>query len=192
MDQAISIQEARILSDRKYTLKEITFSPEEGPGAGVQQSREVYFRKNSAAVLLYDPENRSVILTRQFRLPTYLNGNTSGMMIECCAGVMEDGESAEDCIRREAVEETGYRIDSLEKVFAAYMSPAAVTELIHGFTAPCSPAQKESEGGGLAEEKEYIDVIRLPFAAAYAMTATGEICDAKTILLLQHLKLKGW
>lgn len=192
MDPSINIQDTRILSDRKYTLKEITFSLEEGPGAGVQQLREVYFRKNSATVLLYDPENRNVILTRQFRLPTYFNGNASGRMIECCAGVMEEGESAEDCIRREAVEETGYRIDTLEKVFATYMSPAAVTELIHGFIAPYSPAQKESEGGGLAEEKEHIEVIRLPFATAYAMTATGEICDAKTLLLLQHLKLKGW
>ncbi len=186
----IDILETKILSDKKYKLKEITFRRAEGQGAGQQQKREVYERKNSTAILLYHAEAKTVILTRQFRLPAFLNGDSTGMMTECCAGIIDEGESPEDCIRREAVEETGYRLDKVEKVFEAFMSPASVTERIHFYIAPYNAAMKVTAGGGLETEQEYIEVLELPFEQAYAMIASGDIKDAKTIMLLQYLKLQ--
>lgn len=191
MMSTIEILETEILSDKKYRLKEVTFQYNEGRGAGKMQKREVYERRNSATILLYNTEEKTVILIRQLRLPTFLNGNSTGMMTECCAGIMDEGESAEDCISRETIEETGYRLDHVEKVFEAYMSPASVTELIHFYIAPYHAGMKVAEGGGLEEEQEHIEVLELPFTQAYAMIANGDIKDAKTIMLLQYLKLQG-
>ena len=187
----VQILGTHLLSDKKYMLKEVSFRLEREGNAGNEQKREVYERKNSATILLYNADNRTVVLTRQFRLPTYLNGNSSGLMVESCAGIIDEGELPEEGIRREALEETGYRVDKLEKVFEAYMSPASVTELIHFYIAPYTPDRKETEGGGLEEENEYIEVLELPFDEAYAMIASGGIKDAKTIMLLQYVKLQG-
>jgi nudix-type nucleoside diphosphatase (YffH/AdpP family) len=129
-----------------------------------------------------------VVLTRQFRLPTYLNGNTSGMVIEACAGLL-DTENPEECIIRETEEETGYRLSSVKKVFQSYMSPGSVTEILHFFIGEYQSEMKVSEGGGLAEEHENIEVLEYSFDEAYQMIASGEINDAKTIMLLQYAKI---
>jgi nudix-type nucleoside diphosphatase (YffH/AdpP family) len=187
MNPKIEITKTELLSDNWYLLNKVTykFTPENGEPE--VQRREVYDRGNGAAILLYNKEKQTVILTRQFRLPTFLNGNESGMMIEVCAGLLDE-KNPEDCIKRETEEETGYRIQEVKKVFEAYMSPGAVTEILYFFTAEYQPEMKVSEGGGLASEHEYIEVMELPFAQAMTMVYNGEIKDAKTIMLLLHAK----
>lgn len=153
-----------------------------------QQTREILDRGNGATILLYNPKKNTVILTRQFRIPTYLNGNTSGMMIEACAGSVED-ESPFENIIRETEEETGYHISEPKKIFEAYMSPAAVTEIIYFFMAEYDESMKKSAGGGEASEHEHIEVMEVTFAQALQMIKTGEIKDAKTIMLLQYAQI---
>lgn len=152
--------------------------------------REVYDHGDGACILLYNCTKKKVILTRQFRLPTYLNGNASGMLIEICAGSL-DGDTPEQCAKKEALEETGYAIKTVEKVLEAYASPAVMTEIAHLFIAEYTDDMKVNTGGGLSEEQEYIDVVEYSFQKAFDMIQTGEIRDARTIMLLQHLKLKG-
>jgi nudix-type nucleoside diphosphatase (YffH/AdpP family) len=123
-------------------------------------------------------------------MPTYLNGNETGMLIETCAGLL-DKDNAEECIRRETEEETGYKISSVEKVFEVYMSPGSVTEIVYFFVAEYTKDMKVNEGGGIAHEQENIEVLELGFDKAYGMIASGEIKDAKTIMLLQHAKING-
>ena len=187
MNPKIEISKTELLSDNWYLLNKVTyeFTPENGEPE--IQRREVYDRGNGAAILLYNKEKQTVILTRQFRLPTFLNGNESGMMIEVCAGLLDE-KNPEDCIKRETEEETGYRIQDVKKVFEAYMSPGAVTEILYFFTAEYQPEMKVSDGGGLATEHEYIEVLELDFNQAMAMVYNGEIRDAKTIMLLLHAK----
>ncbi|PSL46381.1 nudix-type nucleoside diphosphatase (YffH/AdpP family) [Chitinophaga niastensis] len=186
--EAINILETTILSDNWYTLKKITYEVTDKDGAVVRQEREAYDRGNGATILLYNKENRSVILTRQFRMPTYINGNQSGFLIECCAGLL-DKDNPEECIRRETAEETGYSVTAVEKVFEAYMSPGSVTEILYFFVAAYSKEMKLYEGGGLAAENENIEVLELPFTKALEMIKTGEIKDGKTIMLLQYAAL---
>ncbi len=181
--------EIEILSDNWYTLKKVNFDFRKNDGNWERQSREAYDRGNGAAILLYNLEKETVILTKQFRMPTFLNGNTSGMMIEVCAGLLEK-DNAEDCIRRETQEETGYEISNVEKVFEAYMSPGSVTEIVHFFIAEYHEDMKIGEGGGVAEEQEDIEVLELKFSEALIMMKDGKIKDGKTIMLLQHLQLK--
>src|SRR5690606_35790545 len=158
-------------------------------GTTETQSREAYDRGNGAVILLYNKVSNTVILTRQFRLPTYINGNATGMLIEACAGLL-DNDNPEDCIKRETEEETGYKISRVEKVFEAYMSPGSVTEIIYFFIAEYSHEMKINDGGGLEEEGENIEVLELSFEESLKMIETGEIKDAKTIMLLQHLRIK--
>lgn len=180
--------QTQILSDNHYRLKKVTYNYSKENGQWETQQREVFDRGNGAVVLLYNKETRNVLLTRQFRIPTYLNGNESGMLIEACAGSLEV-ENPEECVIREAEEETGYRIPSAQKVFEAYMSPGAVTEILYFFVAGYSAAMKVSEGGGLASEHENIEVLELPFSTALEMITSGEIKDAKTIMLLQYAQI---
>lgn len=186
----IEIENTEILSNDWYTLKKITFSIEKKDGSFDKQSREAYDRGNGATILLYNTQNQNVILTRQFRLPTYINGNPSGMMIESCAGLL-DNDNPEDCIKRETEEETGYKISKVEKIFEAYMSPGSVTEILHFFIADYADEMKTAEGGGLEDEGENIEVLEINFETALKMIDSGEIKDAKTIMLLQHIRLKN-
>ena len=179
-----------VLSDNWYTLRKVTFEYLKNNGTWEMQHREAYDRGNGATILLYNKENRTVILTRQFRVPTYLNGNDSGMLIESCAGLL-DKDDAERCIKRETEEETGYRISSVEKVFEAYMSPGSVTEIIHFFIAEYTKSMKIGKGGGAEDEQEEIEVLELKIDQAIQMVGSGEIRDGKTIMLLQHIQLKG-
>lgn len=189
-NENIKILSTEILSDNWYTLNKITFEYTKKDGTVETQNREAYDRGNGATILLYNKENQTVILTRQFRLPTYLNGNASGMLIETCAGLL-DKDNPETAIKRETEEETGYKIKDVQKVFEAYMSPGSVTEILYFFTAEYSKDMKVSEGGGHHDEQENIEVLELPFKNALEMIKTGEIKDGKTIMLLQYAQING-
>lgn len=184
----VRITSDEVLSNNWYTLKKYTFDYQRADGQWEKQSREAYDRGNGAVILLYNREKQTVLLTRQFRIPTYVNGNDTGMLIEACAGLL-DRDNPEDCIRRETEEETGYKINSVEKIFEAYMSPGSVTEILYFFVAEYSEDMKVSDGGGSAQEQENIEVLELPFGKALDMVKSGEIKDAKTIMLLQHAQL---
>lgn len=185
----INIRKTTLLSDNWYRLKKYSFDYLKEDGKIETQNREVYDRGNGAAILLYNSTKKTLILTRQFRLPTYLNANPNGMMIEVCAGVL-DQDTPEDCIIRETMEETGYAIPKATKVFESYMSPGAVTEILHFFIAEYTDEMKIDKGGGLKEEHEHIEVLEMGFKKAYNMIETGEIKDSKTIMLLQYAKIK--
>jgi len=186
----IKILDTATLSNNWYTLKKITYQYLQKDGSWQTQQREAYDRGNGATILLYNKDSRNVILTRQFRLPTFLNGNKDGMLIEACAGLL-DKDNPEACIRRETEEETGYKVKTVTKVFEAYMSPGSVTEILYFFVAEYSHAMKVNEGGGVKEEQENIEVIEMPYETAMKMLDDGEIKDAKTIILLQYAKLHG-
>ena len=186
MTEHVDVIRTEVLSDNWYVLRKVTFRLRKRDGSWEVQSREAYDRGNGAAILLYDRERRTVILTRQFRLPTYVNGNASGMMIEACAGILDD-ENPEDAIAREAFEETGYRIRNARKIMEAYMSPGSVTEILHFFVAEYTHEHRENGGGGVEEED--IEVVELSFDDALTGIASGEIRDAKTIMLLQYAAL---
>ncbi len=178
----------QLLSDNWYTLNKITFDYLNDKGVWETQHRESYDRGNGAAILLYNPIKKTVILTKQFRMPTYVNGNDDGMMIEVCAGVL-DGDAPEKCAIKEAEEESGYKVKSIQKVMETYMSPGAVTEILHLFVAEYTDEMKVSEGGGLDDEHENIEVLEMPFSHAIDMIKRKEIVDAKTILLLQYAQI---
>ena len=187
-NKKVKILEAKTLSSNKYLLKKYTYEFEKKDGSNEVQTREVYDRGNGATVLLYNKEERTVILTRQFRFPSFVNGNPDGMLIEACAGLLDD-DNPEDCVKREAEEETGFKIDKVRKIFEAYMSPGSVTEIVYFFVAEYSKDMKINEGGGMAHEQEDIEVLEINFDDAMRMMETGEIKDGKTIMLLQYAKL---
>jgi GDP-mannose pyrophosphatase NudK len=189
MNNQIRVLEKKILSDNWYTLYKYTYETVDKKGKKKEEQREAYDRGNGAVILLYNSETRTVILTRQFRLPTFINGNADGMMIEACAGLL-DKDNPEDCIRKETEEETGYRIKDVKKIYEAYMSPGSVTEILYFFVGEYSKAQKVNEGGGV-EGEENIEVLELSFDNAWQMMEKGEIKDAKTIMLLQYAKINN-
>lgn len=189
MNERVKNISTEILSSNWYTLKKVTYDYLSN-GEWKTLNREAYDRGNGAVILLYNKVVKTVILIRQFRMPTYINGNESGMLIEACAGLL-DKDNPEDCIRRETEEETGYKITDVKKVFEAYMSPGSVTEILYFFVAEYSKEMKVNDGGGLDHEQENIEVLELPFEEALAMIESGEIKDGKTIMLLQYLKLNG-
>jgi GDP-mannose pyrophosphatase NudK len=189
-NQNVKIIEEKLLSDNWYTLKKITFDYKTKKGEWQRQEREAYDRGNGAVILLYNKAQKTVILTNQFRMPSYLNGNEDGHLIEACAGLL-DKNSPEECIKRETEEETGYLIKDVQKIFEAYMSPGSVTEILYFFIAEYAQNMKVSEGGGHAEEQENIEVLELDFDKALQMIATSEIKDGKTIMLLYHLRMVG-
>ncbi|MBQ4914736.1 GDP-mannose pyrophosphatase NudK [Maribacter sp. MMG018] len=179
-----------ILSDNWYTLNKFTFEYQKDDGTWEKQSREAYDRGNGAAILLYNSKKGTVVLTKQFRMPTYVNGNDDGMMIEVCAGLL-DGDAPEDCIKKEIEEETGYKIENVQRVFETYMSPGSVTEILYLFVGAYEDQMKVGEGGGAEHETENIEVMEITFQEALQKVKTGEICDAKTVILLQYAQIKG-
>lgn len=188
MNDKVRNMKVSILSDNWYTLNKVDFEYLNNQNTWEHQSREAYDRGNGAVVLLYNPDQKTVILTRQFRMPTYLNKNSDGMMIEACAGLLDENDP-KTAIIKEIEEETGYRIKTVEKIFESYMSPGSVTEILHFFIAAYSESQKVSEGGGAADETENIEVLEYSFQEALALIKTGEIKDAKTIMLLQYAQI---
>lgn len=187
INERVQITEEKLLSDNWYVLKRFTFNYLGKNGQWTTQQREAYDRGNGATILLHNPQTDTVILTRQFRLPTFVNGNRNGMLIEACAGLL-DNDDPETAIIRETEEETGYRIQSVEKVMEAYMSPGSVTEKLFFYIAQYTADTERNAGGGVDEEE--IDILELPVSQAYAMVERGEIIDGKTIMLLQHLRLQ--
>ena len=179
-----------VLSDNWYTLNKVHYEYLTKKGEWQPQQREAYDRGNGATILLYNKQSKNVILTKQFRAPTYINGNETGMLIETCAGLL-DKDNPEDCIKKETQEETGYKISDVTKVFESYMSPGSVTEIIHFFIAEYEENMKTTDGGGLEHEQEEIDVLELTIDKALNMIKSGEIKDGKTIMLLQHIRLEG-
>jgi GDP-mannose pyrophosphatase NudK len=187
MADRVRIQKEEILSSNWYTLKKITFDYQKLDGTWKTQNREAYDRGNGATILLYNKVSKTVILTRQFRLPSFINGNSNGMLIEACAGLL-DQDQPEVAIKRETEEETGFRIKEVKKIFEAYMSPGSVTELLYFFVAEYVKSERVNEGGGL--DGEDIEVLEIPFKNALAMISSGEIKDGKTIMLLYYAKLE--
>jgi nudix-type nucleoside diphosphatase (YffH/AdpP family) len=185
--ERVRIVDVQVLSDDWYVLKKTTFDYMRRDNTWQRQSRETYDRGNGAVVLMVDLVEEKVVLTRQFRLPVFVNGH-DGMLIEAPAGLLDE-ESPEQRILQEAEEETGYRVYAVRPVFEAYMSPGSVTEKLHFFVAEYDATSKVTSGGGVPEEGEDIEVLELSFARALDMIASGEIQDGKTIMLLQYAAL---
>ncbi|MFF8918755.1 NUDIX domain-containing protein [Streptomyces sp. NPDC015032] len=186
----VRIRDVEVLSCDWYVLRRTTFDYQHGDGHWSREQRETYDRGDGATILLYHPDRRAVLLTRQFRLPAYVNGHHDGMLIEAAAGLL-DGDSPEEAIRREAAEETGHVVGTPERVFDVYMSPGSVTERLHFFAAPYHSTTGTSGGYGIAAEGEDIETVELPFEEALSMVRDGSITDAKTIMLLQWAALDG-
>lgn len=186
----IKITKEEILSKEHSVLKQYHFDIQKKDGGWENQKREVFDHGNAVTALLYNTEKRKVILTKQFRIATYVNGNKSGMLLETCAGLLEEGEQPDAAMIREIKEETGYELSEVHKLFDAYSSPGAYAELVHYYLAPYTESQKVSAGGGLEEEGEEVKVVELSFEEAWQMMEKGEVKDAKSILLLQQLKLR--
>ena len=185
----VRIIDTTVRSDDWYVLKKTTFDFQRRDGVWQRQSRETYDRGNGATILLFNRDRRTVVLTRQFRLPAFVNGH-DGMMIEAAAGLL-DNASPEERIRAEAEEETGYRVDNVQKVFEAYMSPGSVTEKLHFFIAEYDASTRVGHGGGVEAEGEDLEVIELTLDDALDAVRRGEIVDAKTIMLLQFAALNA-
>lgn len=183
----IKIEDVKVLSDDWYLLKKTTFSFLREDGSWQQQSRETYDRGNGATILLYDPTRRTVILTRQFRYPAFVNGHDD-LLIEAPAGLLDNAEP-EARIRAETEEETGFKVRHVRQIFDAFMSPGSVTERLHFFVGEYQPGDRTSEGGGNEEEGEDIAVLEIGIDKALAMIASGAIRDGKTIMLLQYAAL---
>jgi GDP-mannose pyrophosphatase NudK len=189
MSERVKLIGLEVLSDDWYVLHKGTYDYLRRDGSWQRQTREAYDRGNGAAILLYNRAKKTVILTRQFRFPTFINGNRQGMLIEACAGLLDEDDPAA-CIRRETEEETGYRVREVHKVFEAYMSPGSVTERLFFFIGEYEPGDQISGGGGDDKEGEDIEVLELAYDEALAMLDKGAICDAKTIMLLQYAQLR--
>ncbi len=188
METNVKNIQTKILADDWSVLKKLTYQYKNRDGEWETHVRQAYDRGNGVTILLYSPTKKTVILTKQFRIPTYLNGNKDGMLIETCAGKL-DVLDPEECVRKEALEETGHKLNKITKVFEAYMSPGSVTELIHFYVAPYTEEMKIALGGGAPGEQENIDVLEIPFEKALLMLEKNEIRDGKTIMLLQYAKL---
>ena len=183
----VRIIETAVLSDDWYVLRKVTFDFLRSNGTWQRQSRETYDRGNGATILLHDPRSGNVVLTRQFRMPTFVNGH-DGMMIEAPGGLLDDA-APDERIRAEVEEETGYRVRNLRKIFEAYMSPGSVTEKLYFYLGEYDPAERPGAGGGVEEEGEDLEVLEVPLGEALRMIERGEIVDGKTIMLLQHAAL---
>ena len=181
-----------LLSDNWYTLNKFIFEYQREDSTWEKQEREVYDCGDAAAVLLYNKEKQTVILTKQFRMPVFQNetGANDGLMVEVCAGLL-DGDMPEVCIKKEILEETGYKINHVTKVFESFMIPGTVMQNVHFFVAEYSQNQKIAEGGGAEYETENIEVLELDFTKVYNWIAKGEIKDGKTIMLLQYARIEN-
>lgn len=192
MPANVTITKTEVLADEKYPLKKVSFVRQTDKGGQQKEDVLVFDPGDAATVLLYNKEKKTVILIKQFRLPSYLNQNPSGMLIETCAGKLNKGETPEESVRREAEEETGYKINEIKKLFRVYMSAGAITEILHFFIAAYTDESKVSEGGGLKEEQEDIEIMEVDFKQAIAMIGNGGIQDAKTIILLLYAQTQGY
>lgn len=186
----VRVVEQRVLSDDWFVLKKTSFDYRHSNGQWQRLQRETYDRGDGATLLLFNRERATVVLTRQFRFPAFANGLADGLLVETCAGLLDD-QDPQAAIRREVQEETGFLIHMPRKVFEAFMSPGSVTERLHFFVAEYEAKDRVNEGGGDSSEGEDIEVLELALGKAMAMVHSGEIQDGKTIMLLQHAALVG-
>lgn len=184
----VIVRDVELTSQGWHVLRRTTYDYRRRDGRWTTETRETYDRGNGATILLYDLTRRTVLLTRQFRFPVYVNGHPDGLLIETAAGLLDD-DDPETAIRREAGEELGVEVGELTHVFDVYMSPGSVTERVHFYAAPYSPADRSGRGGGLIEDGEDIEILELDFADALGMISDGRIADGKTIMLLQWAAL---
>jgi GDP-mannose pyrophosphatase NudK len=183
-----TLLDEHLLYQGRFPLTRTRVELTDAQGQRFEIDHEVYRHGFAAAVLLYDPERRVVLLVRQFRMAPWLaEGATS--MLEACAGML-DGDAPDVCARREADEETGVEVADVVHAFDAYMSPGGVTERISCFTARYAPPDRKHAGGGV-DADEHIEIVELPFDDALAMIGRGEIKDAKTIALIYHARVAG-
>lgn len=185
MKNAVHITHTTILSDNKFALKLIDYQLTKGDET-TDKKAEVYFRPDAAAVLLYNEEQGKILLTKQFRLPAYLNDAQEGYIIEACAGLIDKGESPQQTARREVMEELGYTIDTIQTAGIAYSSAGGITEKIHLFIAPYNDTMKTGQGGGLKDEKESVEPVEISISQALQKLKNADFNDMKTIILLQH------
>ena len=188
MSLNINVIKDKILSENWFVLRNMTYELTRSDGSVVRHRREVYDRGNGATILLYNRHKQTVVLVRQFRIATWINGNEDGMLIETCAGLL-DSDEPEECVRKEAIEETGFEVCEVRKLFELFMSPGGVTELIYFFIAEYDDTQRANDGGGVDDED--IEVLELPYHRALEMMANGEIRDGKAVILLQYLQTSG-
>ena len=188
MSLNINIIKDKILSENWFLLRNMTYELTRSDGSVVRHRREVYDRGNGATILLYNRHKQTVELVRQFRIATWINGNEDGMLIDTCAGLL-DSDEPEECVRKEAIEETGFEVGEVRKLFELFMSPGGVTELIYFFIAEYNDTQRANDGGGVDDDD--IDVLELPYHRALEMMANGEIRDGKAVILLQYLQTSG-
>jgi nudix-type nucleoside diphosphatase (YffH/AdpP family) len=186
----VVVRTGEVLADSWGVLKRWTFDYRNSGGHWSTQQRETYDRGNGATILLYDRDRGTVLLSRQFRFPIYLNGHPDGLLIESAGGLLDD-DDPETAIRREVEEELGVEVGEVEHIFDIYMSPGSVTERVHFYAAPYTPRTRTGAGGGVAGDGEDIEVLELAFDDAAAMVRDGRIADAKTIMLLQWAALDG-
>ncbi|RZI78585.1 MAG: GDP-mannose pyrophosphatase [Variovorax sp.] len=187
LNERVRVHEVTLLSDSWYVLRKTAFDWRRNDGQWQRMERETYDRGNGATLLPYDLARRTVLLTRQFRYPAFVNGG-EGMLIEAAAGLLDDA-APETRIRAEVEEELGYRLGPVHKLFECFMSPGSVTEKLHFFVAPYEASMRIGTGGGLADEGEDIEVLEIGIDDALAMVADGRIADAKTVMLLYHARL---
>ncbi len=186
----IVVRDVELLASGWHVLRRTTYDHRHRTGRWTTEQRETYDRGNGATILLYDLDRGTVLLTRQFRYPAYVNGHADGNLVETAAGLLDE-DDPEAAIRREAAEELGVTVGALQHVFDVYMSPGSVTERLHFYAAPYTAADRTAPGGGIAAEGEDIEAVELPFGEALRMIDRGELADAKTIMLLQWAALKG-
>jgi nudix-type nucleoside diphosphatase (YffH/AdpP family) len=186
----VIVRDVEVTSDGWHVLRRTTLDYRRRDGTWESQHRETYDRGNGAVILLYDAERRTVLLTRQFRFPAYVNDHPDGMLIEAAAGLLDD-QDPETAMRREAREELGVVIGELEHIYDVYMSPGSVTERVHFYAAPYTPSSRTEAGGGVVAEGEDIEIVELPYDEALGMIDTGQIVDGKTIMLLYWAALRG-
>jgi nudix-type nucleoside diphosphatase (YffH/AdpP family) len=186
----VVVRDVEVTSDGWHVLRRTTFDYRRRDGRWETQQRETYDRGNGATILLYDPDRATVLLTRQFRFPAYVNGHPDGLLIETAAGLLDD-DDPQTAIRRETAEELGVEVGELEHIFDVYMSPGSVSERLHFYAAPYAPADRTAAGGGLSDDGEDIEVLELSFGRALEMIGDGRIADGKTIMLLQWAALQG-
>ena len=186
----VVVRDVELLAAAWHVLRRTTIERRRSDGRWVTEQRETYDRGNGATLLPYDRARRTVLLTRQFRYPVYVNGHPDGLLLEAAAGLLDD-DSPEDAVRREVEEELGITVGEVQHVFDVFMSPGSVTERLHFYAAPYVPGDRIGRGGGIEEEGEDIEVVELPFDEALQMVDDGRIADAKTVMLLQWAALRG-
>jgi ADP-ribose pyrophosphatase len=188
-------QDVRMLEDQSawsgyFSMRRLTLQHRLFAGGWSEPIvREVFERGDAVGVLPYDPVSDSLVLIEQFR-PGALRGDDSPWMLELIAGIVEAGESDEDVVHREAMEEAACELSELLPIATVFPSAGACTEQVRLF---CGRVSKASIGGlhGLEEEGEDILVHSVARADALQLLADNRIPNGHTLIALQWLQIHG-